>query len=281
MDSTYEQVLRAYESIRDRIPFTPRVALVLGSGLGDFADSMQLEGLIPYQEIAGFPQSTAPGHVGRFVFGHVAGTPTVVMQGRIHYYEGYEMEEVVMPIRLMKLMGAKILFLTNASGGIRRGLAAGDLMLIRDQISFLLPSPLRGANISQLGIRFPDMSHIYDPGLSDLIRDTAEKEGIRLKEGVYLQTRGPQYESPAEIRAASAMGADAVGMSTACEAVAARHMGMRVVGVSCISNLAAGISPKPLSEEEVIEAGRIVAEKFTRLVTGSIEKMSKGKREAR
>ena len=154
-------------------------------------------------------------------------------------------------------------------------------MLIRDQISFLLPSPLRGANISQLGIRFPDMSHIYDPDLSDLIRDTAEKEGIHLKEGVYLQTRGPQYESPAEIRAASAMGADAVGMSTACEAVAARHMGMRVVGVSCISNLAAGISPKPLSEEEVIEAGRIVAEKFTRLVTGSIEKMSKGKREAR
>ncbi|EEP29185.1 purine-nucleoside phosphorylase [Shuttleworthella satelles] len=281
MDSTFEQVLRAYESIRDRIPFTPRVALVLGSGLGDFADSMQLEGLIPYQEIAGFPQSTAPGHVGRYVIGYVAGTPTVVMQGRIHYYEGYEMEEVVMPIRLMKLMGAKILFLTNASGGIRRGLAAGDLMLIRDQISFLLPSPLRGANISQLGIRFPDMSHIYDPDLSDLIRDTAGEEGIHLKEGVYLQTRGPQYESPAEIRAASAMGADAVGMSTACEAVAARHMGMRVVGVSCISNLAAGISPKPLSEEEVIEAGRIVAEKFTRLVKGSIGKMSKGKREAR
>lgn len=273
MNSVYEKLQRAYASVQERIPFIPKLALVLGSGLGNFADSMQVEAVIPYGEIEGFPQSTAPGHAGRYVFGHVAGTPAVVMQGRIHYYEGYEMEEVVMPIRLMGMMGAEILFLTNASGGIRQGFAVGDLMLIRDQISFLLPSPLRGANIGQLGTRFPDMSHIYDPALSDRIRDTAMEEGIGLKEGVYLQTKGPQYESPAEIRAARTMGADAVGMSTACEAIAARHMGMRVVGVSCISNLATGISPCPLSEQEVIEAGRVVAEKFARLVTRSVAKM--------
>lgn len=275
MNPTYEKLMRAYESVKDRLPFTPQLALVLGSGLGDFADRMQIEAVIPYGEIEGFPQSTAPGHVGRYVIGYVAGVPTVVMQGRVHYYEGYEMEEVVMPIRLMGMMGAKILFLTNASGGIRQGFAAGDLMLIRDQISFLVPSPLRGANIPELGSRFPDMSHIYDPDLSRLIQRAAMEAEIDLKEGVYLQIRGPQYESPAEIGLARTIGADAVGMSTACEAIAANHMGMRVVGVSCISNLAAGISPSPLSEQEVIEAGKAVAEKFTVLVTRAIEKMGR------
>ena len=248
MNPTYEKLMRAYESVKDRLPFTPQLALVLGSGLGDFADRMQIEAAIPYGEIEGFPRSTAPGHVGRYVIGYVAGVPTVVMQGRVHYYEGYEMEEVVMPIRLMGMMGAKILFLTNASGGIRQGFTAGDLMLIRDQISFFVPSPLRGANLPELGSRFPDMSHIYDPELSRLIQRAAMEAEIDLKEGVYLQIRGPQYESPAE---------------------------MRVVGVSCISNLAAGISPSPLSEQEVIEVGKAVAEKFTVLVTRAIEKMGR------
>lgn len=275
MNPTYEKLMRAYESVKGRLPFIPQLALVLGSGLGDFADRMQIEAVIPYGEIEGFPRSTAPGHVGRYVIGYVAGVPTVVMQGRVHYYEGYGMEEVVMPIRLMGMMGAKILFLTNASGGIRQGFAAGDLMLIRDQISFFVPSPLRGANIPELGSRFPDMSHIYDPELSRLIQRAAMEAEIDLKEGVYLQIRGPQYESPAEIELARTMGADAVGMSTACEAIAANHMGMQVVGVSCISNLAAGISPSPLSEQEVIEVGKAVAEKFTVLVTRAIEKMGR------
>ena len=275
MNPTYEKLMRAYESVKGRLPFIPQLALVLGSGLGDFADRMQIEAVIPYGEIEGFPRSTAPGHVGRYVIGYVAGVPTVVMQGTVHYYEGYGMEEVVRPIRLMGMMGAKILFLTNASGGIRQGFAAGDLMLIRDQISFFVPSPLRGANIPELGSRFPDMSHIYDPELSRLIQRAAMEAEIDLKEGVYLQIRGPQYESPAEIELARTMGADAVGMSTACEAIAANHMGMQVVGVSCISNLAAGISPSPLSEQEVIEVGKAVAEKFTVLVTRAIEKMGR------
>lgn len=273
MNPVYEKLQKAYKSIEDKIPFTPRVALVLGSGLGGYADNMKQEAVISYHDIEGFPVSTAPGHKGQYVFGHVGNVPVVVMQGRVHYYEGYDITDVVMPIRLMGMMGAKILFLTNASGGIRQGFHAGDLMLITDQIAFLVPSPLRGENIPELGSRFPDMSSIYDKELQHIIKKTAMEQDIELKEGVYLQTRGPQYETPAEIGFARVMGADAVGMSTACEAIAANHMGMRVAGVSCISNLAAGISPNPLTEEEVIEAGKAVEKTFARLVTESIKLM--------
>ena len=251
--------------------FCAEIALVLGSGLGDYADQMEIAATVDYRDIEGFPVSTAPGHKGRFVFGYVKGVPVVVMQGRVHYYEGYDMTGVVLPIRLMKLMGAKVLFLTNASGGIRQGFHPGDLMLITGQISSFVPSPLIGENIPELGPRFPDMSHVYDEDLQQIVKKTACSLDIDLREGVYIQLKGPNYETPQEIHMCRVLGADAVGMSTACEAVAANHMGMKIVGISCISNLAAGISPTPLSEEEVIEAGRQVAEKFTALVTASIE----------
>jgi purine-nucleoside phosphorylase len=187
-------------------------------------------------------------------------------------YEGYTPQEAVLPLRLLRLLGAKTLFLTNAAGGIQQGMHAGDFMLITDQISSFVPSPLRGANIDSLGVRFPDMSEIYSKRLNKIIRKIAVNEDLPLKEGVYVQTAGPAYESPAEIRMFRMLGADAVGMSTVVEAIAANHMGMKIVGVSCISNLAAGISPTPLSEEEVIEAGKAVSKKFTTLVTESIQR---------
>lgn len=270
MSKVYDKLQRCLTSIRQKTDFTPRVALVLGSGLGDYADTMKVEATVPYSEIEDFPVSTAPGHVGRFVFGYVSDVPVVCMQGRIHFYEGYELEDVVLPIRLMKLLGAETLFLTNASGGIATGFKAGDLMLIKDHISFLVPSPLRGANIDELGVRFPDMSHVYDEDLQQIVRKKASELDIPIKEGVYIQTRGPQYESPAEINAARMMGADAVGMSTVVEAIAANHMKMKIVGISCISNLAAGISPTPLTEEEVLEAGKKVSATFTALVSAVI-----------
>ena len=270
MNPVYDKLQKCLKCVREKVDFVPDVALVLGSGLGDYADTMKVVSDLSYKDIDGFPVSTAPGHKGRFIFGYVGDTKVVVMQGRVHYYEGYDISDVVLPIRLMKLLGAKTLFLTNASGGINPDFEAGDLMLITDQISQLIPSPLRGENMAELGVRFPDMSHIYDEKLQELARKCAKNHGIELKEGVYIQTPGPNYESPAEIRMAKTMGADAVGMSTACEAIAANHMGMDIIGISCISNLAAGISPTPLTEEEVLEAASKVSKKFTALVTDII-----------
>ena len=275
MNPVYEKLCACFESIRERIPFTPEVALVLGSGLGNYASQMKVTATIPYGEIDGFPVSTAPGHVGQFVFGYVENTPVVAMQGRVHYYEGYEMTDVVLPIRLMKMMGAKVLFLTNAAGGIKRGFCAGDLMMITGQIATLVPSPLRGANITELGSRFPDMSHIYDEELQEVIRKSADHLQIDLKEGTYIQLPGPNFESPAEIRMCKAIGADAVGMSTACEAIAANHMGMKICGISCIANPAAGISKKPLTHEEVQQSADRAAPKFQKLVTECICRMGK------
>lgn len=273
MNPVYEKLCACFESIRERIPFTPEVALVLGSGLGNYASQMKVMATIPYGEIDGFPVSTAPGHVGQFVFGYVEDTPVVAMQGRVHYYEGYEMTDVVLPVRLMKMMGAKVLFLTNAAGGIKRGFCAGDLMMITGQIATLVPSPLRGANITELGSRFPDMSHIYDEELQEVIRKSADHLQIDLKEGTYIQLPGPNFESPAEIRMCKAIGADAVGMSTACEAIAANHMGMKICGISCIANPAAGISKKPLTHEEVQQSADRAAPKFQKLVTECICRM--------
>ncbi len=271
MNPVYEKVKRCVEQIRSKTDFKPRVALVLGSGLGHFADTMKVEAIVDYKDIEGFPISTALGHVGRFIFGYVGETPVVCMQGRVHLYEGYEVTDVVLPIRVMGELGAETLFLTNASGGLGRWFHAGDLMLITDQITFLVPSPLRGPNIEELGERFPDMSHVYNEALQQLVKKKAAECDIEIKQGVYLQTPGPQYETPAEIHFARAAGADAVGMSTGVEAVAANHMGMKVVGISCVTNLAAGISPTPLSGEEVIECGKQSAPKFTRLVTEVIK----------
>ncbi|MCF0131230.1 MAG: purine-nucleoside phosphorylase [Pseudobutyrivibrio sp.] len=277
MSEVYDKLVRAYDSIKGKIPFEPEVALVLGSGLGDFADSgaIKVETIIDYKDIVGFPVSTAPGHKGRFVFGTVGDVKVVCMQGRVHHYEGYSMQDVVMPTRLMKMMGTKVLFLTNASGGVKRGMKPGTLMMIRDHISCFIDSPLIGENIPELGVRFPDMSHVYDEDLQHIIRKSAAFLDMNIEEGVYLQLKGPNYETPAEIAMCRLMGADAVGMSTACEAQAANHMGMKICCISCITNLAAGISSAPLSEEEVIETGKRVSAEFTVLVSESIKNFKK------
>lgn len=270
MNKDYEKLIKAYDSIKERLPFTPRVAMVLGSGLGDYADSIQIETIINYQEIEGFPVSTVAGHKGRLVFGYVEQVPVVIMQGRVHYYEGYSMSDVVLPVRLMKLMGADILLLTNASGGIHPELRAGDFMLMTDHISSFVPNPLIGENIAALGVRFPDMSEVYDQKLRSIVQQAAAECDISLKEGVYAQMTGPSYESPAEIRMLGKIGADAVGMSTVCEAIAAKHMGMRICGISCISNMAAGISASPLNHEEVQEAMNASALSFKKLLTKAV-----------
>lgn len=270
MNPVYEKLLKCYESVKKKIDFQPEMALILGSGLGDYAESIQIEAVLDYHEIEGFPVSTALGHKGRFVFGYVKDVPVVIMQGRVHYYEGYSMTDVVLPTRLMGMMGAKVLFLTNASGGIQEGMQAGDFMLINGHITDFVPSPLIGPNIDELGVRFPDMSDVYRSSLREVIKETAKKFDIPLKEGVYIQLTGPNYETPQEIHMCRVLGADAVGMSTAVEAMAANHMGMQVCGISCISNLAAGISPTPLTHEEIQETADRVAPMFKQLVTESI-----------
>jgi len=270
MNPVYEKLLKCYESVKQQVDFKPELALVLGSGLGDYGEQIQIEQVLEYEKIEGFPVSTAPGHKGRFLFGYVGQVPVVIMQGRVHYYEGYAIQDVVLPIRLMKLMGAKVLFLTNASGGINEKFAAGDFMLIKDQIANFVPSPLIGENIEELGLRFCDMSDVYDRDLRQIIRKTAEDLGIKLQEGVYIQLTGPNYETPAEVRMCKILGADAVGMSTACEGIAANHMGMKICGISCISNLACGITDQPLTHEEVQETANRVAPLFKKLITESI-----------
>jgi purine-nucleoside phosphorylase len=260
------------KAIREKTDFVPKVALVLGSGLGNYAQNIKIEKEISYREIPGFPVSTVPGHDGKFIFGYVGETPVVCMKGRVHYYEGYPISDVVLPARTMLKLGAKILFLTNASGGINFDFAAGDLMLITDHISCFAPNPLIGPNEDSLGLRFPDMSDVYKKDLQEVIRTTAKENDIDLKEGVYCQLTGPSFESPAEIKMLRSMGVSAVGMSTVVEAIAANHMGARVCGVSCISNLAAGMSENPLTHEEVQEAADKAAIKFELLVTESVKK---------
>lgn len=269
MSKRYERLEKCYKCFKEKIDFTPDIALVLGSGLGDYADGIKQEAVLDYKDIEGFPVSTVAGHKGRFVFGYVGDVKVVVMQGRVHYYEGYSMEDVVLPIRLMKLMGAKVLFLTNAAGGVNFDYHAGDFMLISDQIC-MAPSPLIGENADEIGPRFPDMSNIYDRDLREVVRNAAKDLGIPLQEGVYIQLTGPNYESPAEIRMVRTLGADAVGMSTACEAIAANHCGLKTVGISCISNLACGITDKPLTHKEVQETADRVAPLFKKLITESV-----------
>lgn len=270
MTKVYERLQRCYKSIEDKIPFRPRLALVLGSGLGDYAERIEIEASIDYHEITDFPVSTVSGHKGRFVFGHIGAVPVVIMQGRVHFYEGYSIEEVVLPERLMHLMGAEILFLTNACGSANPAYQAGDFMLLTDHILYSVPNPLIGANAEELGVRFPDMSEVYDEALRKEIFACAKDLGISLREGVYMQFSGPSFETPAEVRMAHILGADAVGMSTACEAVAGRHCGMRICGISCISNLGAGLSEEPLSDEDVKVVANRVAPLFKKLVTEAI-----------
>ncbi|MCI5699064.1 MAG: purine-nucleoside phosphorylase [Lachnospiraceae bacterium] len=276
MNPVYEKLMKCYESVREKIDFTPEIALVLGSGLGDYGDSIRVEATLDYHEIEGFPVSTVQGHKGRFIFGYVEDVPVVCMQGRVHYYEGYPMTDVVLPTRLMKLMGAKVLFLTNAAGGINYDFAAGDFMMITDHIMNFVPSPLIGPNLDELGPRFPDMSDIYKKDLQEILRSTAKQLGMKLQEGVYIQLTGPNFETPQEVKMCRILGADAAGMSTAAEAVAANHMGMKVCGISCISNLACGMLDQPLSHVEVQETADRVSGQFKELVTAAIVNIHKG-----
>ncbi|MCL2051668.1 MAG: purine-nucleoside phosphorylase [Lachnospiraceae bacterium] len=277
MNPIYEKLLKCKQSIIDFqknagiADFKPKLALVLGSGLGDYAETMKICAELDYAEIDGFPQSTVEGHAGKFVFGYVEDVPVICMKGRVHFYEGYHISDVVLPIRLMGLLGAEILFLTNASGGIGADMKAGTLMLITDHISSFVTNPLTGANVDELGTRFPDMSTVYRPELNDIIRVTAASLNIPLPEGIYGQAAGPSFETPAEVMMFKAMGASAVGMSTAVEAIAANHMGMKVCGVSCVCNPAAGLSETPLTHEEVQEAANEAAPRFKKLVTESIK----------
>jgi len=271
MNTVYGKLQNCLDCVRKKTDFVPKAAIVLGSGLGDYAETIDVECEIAYSEIDGFPISTVPGHAGKFIFGYIDGIPVVCMKGRVHYYEGYDVTDVVLPTRLMKLLGAEILFLTNAAGGVNTSFHAGDLMLIKDHISVFAPNPLTGPNIDELGVRFPDMSKVYDRELQDIIRRTAKENNIFLQEGVYTQLTGPSFESPAEIRMLRTLGCDAVGMSTVVEAIAANHCGMRICGISCISNLAAGMSDKPLCHEEVQEAADMAAPKFKKLVTESVK----------
>lgn len=266
MNQVYEKVKKSFDYIRSVTDFTPEVALVLGSGLGEFAKHMEVECEIPYSQIEGFPVSTVAGHDGKFLFGKVEGVNTVIMKGRVHYYEGYPVSDVVLPTRLMILLGAKKLILTNAAGAVNTEYNPGDLMLITDHISVNVPSPLIGENIEEFGTRFPDMSHVYSKELIDIARKSASEMGITLREGVYMQFSGPAYETPAEVRLARTLGASAVGMSTAIEAIAANHMGAQILGISCFTNMAAGILDKPLDHKEVSEAANKVAHIFEGLV---------------
>lgn len=273
MSSEYDRLKGFLDCVRARTDFVPKVALVLGSGLGGFADSVEIECVVPYAEIRGFPVSTVAGHAGRFVFGRVGGVPVAVMQGRVHYYEGYPMHDVVAGVRLMRMMGADRLFLTNASGGINPSFYPGAFMLISGHIASFVPSPLIGANLEELGLRFPDMTEVYTPRLREMVKRAAQAEGIELFEGTYLQVGGPNFETPYEIELFRRLGADACGMSTAVEAIAARHAGMEVCGVSCVSNLAAGMSKTPLTHEEVQETANRVSKQFTALVARSVQEM--------
>lgn len=275
MNPVYEKVCKCYDSVKEKVDFKPKVAIVLGSGLGNYADDIRVEAEMDYSEIEGFPVSTVPGHAGKFIFGYVGEVPVVCMKGRVHYYEGYPISDVVLPTRLMRMMGAEILFLTNASGGINTDFKAGDFMLLTDHISSYAPNPLIGLNIDEFGTRFPDMSEVYDIDLRDVIADAAKSCGIDLRQGVYLQTTGPSFESPAEITMFSKLGADAVGMSTAIEAITANHMGMKICGISCVCNLAAGLSANPLTHEEVQEAANAAAPLFKRLLTESVQRFKK------
>ncbi len=267
MKFRYGDYIESLNALKGRLSgFQPEALLILGSGLGHMAALPEDRLTVPYSQIPHLRSSTAPGHEGRFVFGSLCGKKVAVMQGRVHLYEGYDMEDAAYFVRLLRLCGAEKLIVTNAAGGVNTAFSAGDLMLISDHIKFFDGSPLRGENIPELGVRFPDMTYVYSARLRAVAREAAGRLGIALREGVYVYFPGPQYETPAEIRAARALGGDAVGMSTVPEAIAAAHAGMETLGVSLISNMAAGILDKGLTEEEVMEAGKAASDRFSSLL---------------
>ena len=266
MDKYYKSLKSNKEYIESKIKKQPEIAIVLGSGLGSLAEEFSGSISISYSELANFPISTVSGHSGQFVFTEAYGKQIVMMQGRVHYYEGYSMQEVVKPIRLLKMLGVEKLILTNSAGGINDKFEPGNLMMISGHISSFVPSPLLGKNEDLFGTRFPDMSNVYNKELQKIVSKSALEENIEIQKGIYLQTTGPQYETPEEMRMFKLFGADAVGMSTVCEAIAAVHCGMEVCGISCITNKAAGITPSPLTHEEVKEAANSASQNFKKLI---------------
>jgi len=269
-----EKIREAAKYILENTTVRPRVALVLGSGLGELAQLMENGQEIDYADIPGFVRSTVPGHSGKLSLGYIAGVPCAIMQGRFHYYEGYSPEEIVLPTRVMSLIGAQTLILTNAAGGVNKGFAPGDLMLVTDHINFSGMNPLRGLNKDELGERFPDMSNAYNRALRELIQQTARESAVLLRSGVYAMMAGPSFETPAEIRMLRTLGADAVGMSTVPEVIAANHCGLNVAAISCITNMAAGVLDQPITHAEVLETGERAREKFKKLLLAVIEKLA-------
>lgn len=270
----YERAEHAARIIRSRTTETPRMALVLGSGLGGFADDFEDSVSIPYEEITGFPKSTAEGHAGRLVLGKIEQVPLVAMQGRVHFYEGYSLEQVTFPIRVFSLLGIKTLILTNAAGGVNVQFSQGTLMILSDHLNLMGDNPLRGPNDSRFGPRFPDMSVAYEPELQEIVIEEARALGVEIRRGVYAALSGPSYETPSEIHMLRNLGADAVGMSTVPEVIVARQMNMEVLGISCITNLAAGMTDGPIDHEDVMATGDRVRETFTSLMRRVVSRVN-------
>jgi len=271
----FETINNAASFLKGKYANTPKIGLILGSGLGVLADEIENPVKIPYNEIPDFPISTVEGHAGQLVFGLLSGVEVVAMQGRFHFYEGYSMDKVTFPVRVMKELGVKMLIVTNAAGGVNESFSAGDLMIITDHINNMGTNPLIGPNDSKLGVRFPDMSEAYSKELRAAAKEIASRLNIKVQEGVYLGNPGPVYETPAEIRMARVLGGDAVGMSTVPEVIVARHSGMKVLGISCISNMAAGILDQPLTHDEVIETTERVKADFLRYLKEIVKSMAK------
>ena len=264
----------AAQLILNRTPLRPKIGLVLGSGLGAFADSLSNSAIVPYADIPSFRQSTAIGHAGRLVIGNAGSVPVAAMQGRVHQYEGYTAQEVSFPIRVFARMGIKAVILTNAAGGINLGYAQGALVLIRDHINLQGTNPLIGPNDDRFGVRFPDMTHAYSRAFREIAREEAAKQSLILHEGVYAALLGPSYETPAEIEYLRRIGADLVGMSTVAEVIAARHMGLSILAISCVTNMAAGILDQPLSHAEVMETGERVRTIFESLLRSVLPRVA-------
>lgn len=271
---SYQQYQQSAEALKTKLGgFKPDILLILGSGLGALGDEVEDAVIVPYNEVPNMKHSTAPDHKGQFVFGKLAGRNVAVMQGRLHAYEGWSLVDTAFPVRLLKLLGAETLLVTNAAGAVNTEFSAGDIMMITDHIKLFAESPLLGENIPEFGPRFPDVSHVYTPALQNIAREVANQQGITLREGVYMYFMGPQYETPAEVRAARILGADAVGMSTVPETITAAHCQMKVLGFTLCTNMAAGVLDQPLSGDEVIEAGKAAAPRFAAMVKACIEKI--------
>ena len=270
MSKEYKVLKEAYDSIKKKIPYVPEIAITLGSGLGDFVNDLKIDAVIDYASIKNFPKATNQNHKGKFVFTTIGGKKVLVMQGRIHFYEGYSAVEAVRPVRLIAMMGVKKLILTNAAGTPNKNYHIGDIMIIKDHISFFAPNPLIGENVEEIGTRFPDMTAVYEPDIIKVIKKVAAKNKIKLQEGIYCQLKGPSFETAMEVKLLGKLGVDAVGMSTVIEVIAARHAGLKVAGLSVITNMGTGLSKVKLSDDDVRETAAKIATKFEKLVKGII-----------